>query len=68
MKKTYSSFKEIERDLQALNLQRKISFEEIKVLKYELKEDLQPYQWLSTIMNLIKKYGVLYLLKRLFKS
>ncbi|MBQ4820541.1 DUF6327 family protein [Aquimarina sp. MMG016] len=67
MEKTYTTFKEIEQDLRKLNLQRKISMEEIKLLKYELKEDLQPYQWVSTALSAIKKYGIFYLIRRLFK-
>ncbi len=67
MKKTYTSFKEIEQDLRKFNLQRQIALEEVKLLKTELKEDLQPYQWLSTALSAVKKYGILYLIKRLFK-
>ncbi|GGX33532.1 DUF6327 family protein [Aquimarina muelleri] len=67
MKKVYRSFKEIEQDLRTFNLQRQIAMEEMKLLKIELKEDLQPYQWLSTALSTIKKYGVLYLIRRLFK-
>ncbi|PKV50223.1 hypothetical protein ATE84_2275 [Aquimarina sp. MAR_2010_214] len=67
MDKTYTSFKEIEQDLRKLNLQRQINLEEIKLLKSEFKEDLQPYQWVSTLLSAVKKYGIFYLIKRLFK-
>ncbi|SEL95001.1 hypothetical protein SAMN04487910_3688 [Aquimarina amphilecti] len=67
MKKTYTSFKEIENDLRRLNLQRQISLEEMKLLKSNLKEDIQPYQWFSTVLSAVKKYGILYLIKRMFK-
>ncbi len=67
MEKTYTSFKEIEQDLRKLNLQRQICLEEMKLLKSEFKEDLQPYQWVSTIFSAVKKYGIFYLIKRLFK-
>ncbi|MFD2565136.1 DUF6327 family protein [Aquimarina rubra] len=67
MAKTYSSFEEIEHDLKKYDLQRQISLEEIKLLKTELKEDLQPYQWVSTIFSAVKKYGIYYLIKRIFK-
>ncbi len=67
MNTTYTSFKEIEQDLRKLNLQRQIAVEEMKLLKTEFKEDLQPYQWLSTALSAIKKYGIFYLVRRLFR-
>ncbi|KZS38868.1 hypothetical protein AWE51_14910 [Aquimarina aggregata] len=67
MKKTYTSFKEIEQDLRKLNLQRQIHLEEVKLIKSEFKEELQPYQWVSTIFSAVKKYGTFYLIKKLFK-
>ncbi|GAA4271989.1 DUF6327 family protein [Aquimarina gracilis] len=67
MEKTYTSFKEIEQDLRKLNLQRKIALEEMKLLKFELKEDLQPYQWVSTLLSAIKKYGIFYMIRRIFR-
>ncbi|WP_378175474.1 DUF6327 family protein [Aquimarina sp. SS2-1] len=67
MRKTYHSFEEIERDLKTYSLQRQISLEELKLLKSELKEDLQPNQWVLTLFSAVKKYGIYYLIKRLFK-
>ncbi len=67
MEKTYTSFQEIEKDLRTLNLKRKISLEEMKLLKYELKEDLRPYNWIGTVLHSIKKYGMLYLVRKIFK-
>ncbi|SHJ11445.1 DUF6327 family protein [Aquimarina spongiae] len=67
MEKTYNSFKEIEQDLRKLNLQRKISFEQMKLVKHELKEDLQPYNWVITVLNSVKKYGILYIIRKIFK-
>lgn len=65
--KTYENFDQIEFDLQKLNLERKIALEELKGLKQEVKEDLAPYNWLSTSVSLVKKYGFLYLIKRFIK-
>ncbi|TLF47067.1 hypothetical protein [Maribacter aurantiacus] len=63
----YNNFDEIEFDLQRLNLERQIAIEELKGLKQEVKEDLNPYNWLSTAISLIKKYGILYLIKKILK-
>ncbi|KAA2219851.1 MULTISPECIES: hypothetical protein [Maribacter] len=63
----YNNFDEIEFDLQRLNLERQIAMEELKGLKQEVKEDLSPYNWLSTAISLVKKYGVLYLVKKILK-
>lgn len=67
MAKIYTSFKQIDKDLHLLKLQRQISIEEMKLLKSEFKEDLQPYQWVATISSTIKKHGVFYLIKQFFK-
>lgn len=63
----YNNFEEIEYDLQRLDLERKIALEELKGLKQEVKEDLSPYNWLSTSISLVKKYGILYLIKKILK-
>jgi hypothetical protein len=63
----YNNFDEIEFDLQRLDLERQIAMEELKGLKQEVKEDLSPYNWLSTAISLVKKYGVLYLVKKILK-
>ncbi|WP_344923868.1 DUF6327 family protein [Aquimarina addita] len=67
MEKIYTSFKEIEEELKMLKLQRQISIEEMKLLKSEFKEDIQPYQWVATIASAVKKYGIFYLIKRILK-
>lgn len=63
----YQNFNEIEYDLQRLDLERKIALEELKGLKQEVKEDLSPYNWLSTSLSIVKKYGILYLIKKILK-
>lgn len=67
MKKIYTSFEEIDMDLKTLHLQRQIAMEELKYSKYELQESLTPHQWVSTLLSAVKKYGILYLIRRLFK-
>ena len=63
----YKNFDEIEYDLQKLDLERKIALEELKGLKQEVKEDLSPYNWLATSISIVKKYGMLYLIKKILK-
>lgn len=63
----YQNFDEIEFDLQRLDLERQIAMEKLKGLKQEVKEDLSPYNWLSTAISLVKKYGILYLVKKILK-
>tara|TARA_R110002012_G_scaffold263456_1_gene446263 strand:+ start:97294 stop:97500 length:207 start_codon:yes stop_codon:yes gene_type:complete len=65
--KNYTSFEEIDYDLKLLNLERKISIEELKSLKYNLQEDLSPYSWLKTGLRLFGNFGKIVLLKKLFK-
>ncbi|GAA0715417.1 DUF6327 family protein [Aquimarina litoralis] len=67
MRKEYTSFSEIQKDLKVLNLQRQICIEEMKVTKDQLKQDLLPNQWVSTILSAVKKYGILYLIRKIFK-
>lgn len=65
--KNYTSFEEIELDLKLLSLERKISAEELKGLKYEFQDELKPYSWLKTGLKLFGNFGGLLLLKKLFK-
>ncbi|MBP2830712.1 hypothetical protein J8281_00815 [Aquimarina sp. U1-2] len=67
MNREYTSFKEIEQDLRKLHLRRQIYLEEMKLIKSEFKEDLQPYQWVSTVLSAVKKYGIFYMIRRLFR-
>lgn len=63
----YKNFEQIEYDLKRLNLERKIAMEEFKGLKHEVKQDLSPYSWLSTALSFVKKYGILYLIRKIFR-
>ena len=67
MKKQYSSFEEIDRDLKLYQLQREVAMEEAKNIRYQLQHDLSPANWFSTALSAIKKYGILYLIKRIFR-
>ncbi len=65
--KTYSSIKDINQDLKRLNLERQIAWEEMKSLKHDVKNDFSSYNWLSTAFSAVKKYGVLYLIRKILR-
>lgn len=65
--KIYKSFDEIEYDLTRLKLEQQIAWEEIKGVKNEFKQDIQPLNWVSTGMKVAGKYGAFVLLKKLMK-
>ncbi len=63
----YKNFEQIDYDLTRLNLERQIALEEIKGLKQEVKEDLSPYSWITTVLSAVKKYGILYLIRKVVR-
>lgn len=65
--KVYETIEEINKDLKQLKLERQIAWEELKGLKYEVKDDLSPYNWLSTAVSALKKYGILYLIRKILR-
>ncbi len=62
--KSYTSFEEIENDLKLHKLERDIAWEELKLVKGELKEELNPMNWLNSILKFSGKYGFMTLIKR----
>ena len=67
MKKEFTNFDEIKLELKRLDLERQIAWEELKGLKEDVKEDLNPLSWVSTALNYMGKVGSLYFIKKLFK-
>ncbi|RKR08019.1 hypothetical protein CLV91_2785 [Maribacter vaceletii] len=65
--KSYTTFKSISLDLKRLKLERQIALEEIKGIKQDVQQDLQPYNWINTTLSVAKKYGFLYLIKKIIK-
>lgn len=63
----YKNFDEIEFNLKRLKLERQIALEEIKGLKHDVQQDLSPYNWISTLLSAAKKFGFLYLMKKVVK-
>lgn len=60
----YNSFEEINRELKQLKLRRAIATEEMKGIKYELQNSLQPLNLIGTALRVIKKYGIIYFIKK----
>ncbi len=65
--KNYTSFAEIENDLKKLSLEKKIAEEELKIVKYNFEDCLKPVNWMKTVFTAISKYGILLMVKRIFK-
>ncbi|MDO6598144.1 DUF6327 family protein [Oceanihabitans sp. 2_MG-2023] len=65
--KTYKSFKDIDNDLRRLDLERQIAWEELKLVKEDIKEDLQPINWVRSAIKMAGKMGGFMLLKKIIK-
>ena len=63
----YNSFEEINTELKRLNLERQIAIEELKLTKNHIKDDFGPLNWVNTLLQVFKKYGFYFLLKKLFR-
>mgnify|MGYP000613273006 CR=1 FL=1 len=63
----YTSFDDINRDLKRLNLERKIALEELKAQRNYISEEIGQYSWINWVLKIGKKYGVVLLLRKLFK-
>ena len=57
--KQYRTQEDIKRDLRRLQLEKQIAWEELKVVKSDFKETLQPYTWLQTGFKMASKVGVM---------
>lgn len=65
--RNYESFKQIEEDLRKLSLHRQIALEELKYEKQEFQNSIKPLNLLTGFFKFISKYGVLVLLKKMFR-
>ena len=65
--KQYQSFEDIETELRHLDLERKIAWEEMKLLKNEFQEDLRPTNWIQFALKTAGKYGLFLITKRLLR-
>ncbi|WP_336070044.1 hypothetical protein [Mesoflavibacter sp. CH_XMU1404-2] len=65
--KQYRTQEDIKRDLRRLQLEKQIAWEELKVVKSDFKETLQPYTWLQTGFKMASKVGVMMLIKKIIR-
>lgn len=65
--KHYKTEQQIKQDLRRLQLEKEIAWEELKTLKGDFKESLQPYQWMQTGLKLFSKFGVMMLVRKIIK-
>ena len=66
MKPYYTNFDDLETEIKQLSLERQIAWEELKLLKTEVKDDFRPYNWIEPIVKGASKYGVFMLFRKLF--
>lgn len=67
MDKNYNSMEEVRQDLKILRLKRDISLAELESKKIEVEESFAMSNILSTVVEGVKKYGVFFLIKKLFR-
>ena len=65
--KKYSNLKQINNDLKLLDLERKIAYEELVGVKNDFEELTKPLSWVSSFVKFGSKYGLLLLVKKMFK-
>jgi hypothetical protein len=65
MNKRYSSFEEIDRELQILELQRKLDWEHIKLNGKAIKTTLYPPNIGKRIENVVQQAALTFVLKKL---
>lgn len=65
--KIYNSFSEIEKDLKKLQLEKDIAIEELKIVKHDFEAYTKPIVWVNKALKYLSKYGVLLMIKKMFK-
>ncbi|MGK0412921.1 MAG: hypothetical protein ACJA1B_001123 [Polaribacter sp.] len=65
--KIYQSFDEIERDLKKVSLEQQIAIEELKIVRSDVEHTLRPIRILSSVFTFASRYGILLLIKKVFK-
>ncbi len=65
--KIYNNAASVERDLEILDLERKIAFEEIKLLKEDYKEVLKPINWVHSGLKYASNFVGMMIIKKIFK-
>ncbi|MBC2838206.1 DUF6327 family protein [Robiginitalea sp. SC105] len=67
MSKRYTSFKEIDKDLKILNLQREIAVEDLKLTYSETRKSLYPTHLLGGFSGIIQKLAISFLAKKIME-
>ena len=63
--KDYKSLAEINRDLEILQLKRRIALEELKYVKKNTVDNFQPYEWIRIyFLKKITKFGRDFILRK----
>ena len=65
--KKYNTFDDIDNDLRRLDLERKIAWEELKLVQGKVEEDLQPINLMVNVFKVIGKVGLFKLLKKIIR-
>lgn len=66
--KTYTTLIDVEKDIEKLQLERKIAIEELKSIKNSYLEKLKLVNITVSALKFASKYGALHYLKYLFKG
>ncbi|MBE7629080.1 hypothetical protein [Tenacibaculum piscium] len=67
MKKVYNNNREVARDLKKLKLKRDISFEEIKLVKKQFKDDVSLSKWVQSFVQILSKLSAYNIAKKIIK-
>lgn len=67
MNKRYSSFEEIDRELQILELQRKLDWEHIKLNSKAIKNTFSPPNFGRRLENVVQQAAIAFVLKKLIQ-
>lgn len=65
--KAYNTFDDIDKDLKRFDLERKIAWEELKLVQGKVEKDLQPINLIVTVFKVIGKVGMFKLLKKIIR-
>ncbi|QTE23901.1 hypothetical protein [Polaribacter cellanae] len=63
----YTNFVDMEKDLKVLSLERQIALEELKIVKSDFENQLKPLSLIGNFLKFVSKYGLLVLIKKIFK-
>ncbi len=65
--KQYKTEEDVKLALKRLSLEKQIAWEELKGIKGDFKNSIQPPNWLQTGYKMFSKFGMMLLLKKIVK-